>query len=173
MGTFPGVRFATPDDEPEVMRLLELLYEENKLARVNWDKVTGALQKGTQQQGGIVGVIDGHQRIEATVGLVMTSWWFTDEFHLEELWTFVHPDHRNSTHAKQLYEFGKWCGDQLHLPVLFGVLTVKKMQAKVRLAQRQMHQVGALFLHNRELLEAFQQREFSEPKTVEAARKVA
>lgn len=166
MTEFNDVRPATPDDEKQLMELLELNYQENPIASVNWDKVLTMVRKGTEKQLGIIGVIDGKKGLEATAGFLMSQFWFTDDWHLEEVWTFVHPNYRRTTHARRLYEYGKFLSESLeNMPVLFGVLTTKRMEAKVKLAQRQLQQVGALFLYPNHISDAYVQREFAEPKS--------
>ena len=82
---------------------------------------------------------------------------------MNELWCFVHPDHRASTHARRLIEFGKWCADRLstgehRVPLLLGIVTRHRLLPKLRLFQRQAPQVGALFMHGIELPDLFGQR---------------
>jgi hypothetical protein len=145
--TFDDIRICVPADEPALLRVLALNYEENKgLAAINWDKVTRMVRRGTEQQLGIIGVIEGKHGIEATAGFILTNFWFSDDFHLEEVWVFVLPDYRRSTHARRLYEWAKYLSTQMTVPVLCGVLTTQRHQAKIRLAQREMPQVGALFM---------------------------
>lgn len=160
---FPGVRFAGPQDDAALLAHCILNDKENGFFKVNWDKVKATIALGTGHQGGVIGVIDGPKGIEASAAFIFAQWWSTDDWHLEEIWTFVHPEHRKSTHAKKLYEFGKWLSDEMDkMPVLFGVLTTNRMAPKVRLAQRQLPQVGALFMHNMVVGDSYNQREFAE-----------
>jgi hypothetical protein len=156
--TFTGVRMARLEDEDAVYRLLMLLHAENALASLSPEKVRSVITHATRGRGGIIGVIDGPNGIEASIGLALLQWWYSDEWHLEEIWNFVHPDHRRSTHARRLVEFAKWSGDQLGTPVLLGVLTRHRLFPKLRLLQRQVPQVGALFLHGVDVPETFSQR---------------
>ncbi len=144
------VRVATPADEQAVFDILMLLAEENAMSPVSEAKVWAAIHKGTRRQGGIIGVIDTPNRqIAATVGISMGQWWYTEAMHCEEIWSFVHPDHRKGkeNYAKMLIEFSRWWGEQLGLPVLMGVLSTKRTLGKVRLYSRHIPFVGALFLH--------------------------
>ena len=84
-------------------------------------------------------------------------------FHLNEIWCFVHPDHRRSTHARRLIEFGKWCADRLsgegvRVPLLLGIVTRHRLLPKLRLFQRQAPQVGAIFMHGIDIRDTFSQR---------------
>jgi hypothetical protein len=164
---FAGVRLARPEDEEPVYRLLLELYAENALLPMSERKVREAITAGTRGKGGIVGVIDGPQGIEASIGMTFSSFWYTEAVHLNELWCFVHPDHRQSTHAKRLIEFGKWCADRLSqsgtcVPLLLGVVTRHRLLPKLRLFLRQAPQVGALFMHGIETPDTFGQRRESD-----------
>jgi hypothetical protein len=166
--TFAGVRIARPGDEESVYRLLMLLYEENALLPMSEAKVRAAIHAGTRGEGGIVGVIDGPDGIEASIGMALSQFWYTERWHLNEIWCFVHPDHRRSTHLKRLAEFGKWCADRLstpevRVPLLLGVVTRHRLLAKLRLFQRQAPQVGAIFMHGLDGdADTFSQRRHSE-----------
>ena len=163
---FPGVRTAGPRDEIPLFETLKRMWEENALASLDEDKVMAMIQRGTRRELGIIGIIDGQKReIAATAGFTLDQWWYTSDWHLDEKWVFVTPEHRKSDYAKRLYQYGKWLGDQMdHMPVIFGVLSTKRTKEKLRLAQRQLQQVGGLFLHNHVVPDAYQQREFITPK---------
>jgi GNAT superfamily N-acetyltransferase len=165
---FPGVRMARPEDEEAVWQLLLLLGAENAILPWSEKKVRAAIRHGTRGEGGIVGVIDGPGGIEASVGLQFSQFWYTEAWHLNELWLHVHPDHRATTHAKRLVEFAKWCADRLstpetNIPLLFGVVTRHRLLPKMRLFQRQAPQIGALFLHGIEMPDTFSQRSLTPP----------
>lgn len=159
---FAGVRMARPEDEEPVYRLLLRLYDENALMPMSETKVRATIRSGTRGEGGIVGVIDGEDGIEASIGMALSSFWYSEACHLNELWCFVHPDHRASTHARRLVEFGKWCADRLstaerRVPLLLGIVTRHRLLPKLRLFQRQAPQVGALFMHGVEVPDSFTQ----------------
>lgn len=140
-------RLAGRRDEPAIYDLLMLLYDENAMAPLSVEKVQRMIKAGTRGQGGVIGVIDGPHGIEASVGLKLAQWWYSDDWHLEEMWAHVHPSHRQGDHAQSLIDFAKGCAARLKLPLLMGILTHHRATAKIRLYQRQIPQVGALFLH--------------------------
>lgn len=145
-----AVRVASPADEQAVFDVLMLLAEENAMSPVSETKVIEAIRKGTRRDGGMVGIIDAPDRsIAATIGIVHGSWWYTQSWHCEELWSFVHPAHRKdgNNYARDLINFGKWWSEQMGLPFLMGVLSNKRTEGKVRLYRRTIPCVGALFLH--------------------------
>lgn len=145
-----GVRVATATDEKAIFDLLMLLAEENAMDPVNDYRVLAMIKKATDRQGGMIGIIDAPDgSIAACVGLILSQWWYTESWHTEEVWSFVHPDHRGGSadHAAKLIEFSKWWGDQLGMPVIMGVLSTKRTLGKVRLYARSIPLVGAIFLH--------------------------
>lgn len=150
-----SVRIARPSEEERLFKTLMLLGEENAMAEISKPKVRAMLQRCRspepgQPRYGVIGVIDAPKGgIAATVGLVTGQWWYTEEWHCEEVWSFVHPDHRRdkANHAKDLIQFSKWWGEQLGWPVLMGVLSNVRTLGKIRLYAREIPLVGALFLH--------------------------
>lgn len=142
-----SVRVITAADEEAVYDLLMLLYAENAMASMSEAKVRGMIRRATEKQGGLIGIIEGPDGVEASIGLILNTWWYSDEWHLEEMWTFVHPDHRKSSHARDLIDFAKWAAEAMSVPLLMGILTQHKADAKVRLYRSMIPQVGALFVH--------------------------
>lgn len=147
------VRKAQPSDEAKLYAHLMGLHEENGLAPVSEAKVLEEIRRATETRGGIIGLIDGDNGIEASIGLTLSSFWYTDDFHLQERWVYVTPPYRRLDHAKRLLVFGKWVKDEMskaagiEIPLFLGILTRKKLEGKMRLYQRQFPQVGALFAY--------------------------
>lgn len=172
MSEFAGVRFAVPADEDALYELLTLAHAENGLFPQVEGKVRAMIRRATEQQGGMIGVIQGEQRLEGVIGMLLSTFWYTDAVHLEEFVNFVHPDHRRSTHAKRLLEFAKWCqrglSRDVNVPLLAGILTFHRLEPKIRLYQRQLPQVGAVFQYGLEIPDAFNQRRVNEDESVAA-----
>ena len=161
--SFAGVRIANPADGDTLYAHLLNLHGENAIAPLNPVKARVAVQSMVSQRGGISGIIDGEKGIEASIGLFLNQPFYSDAWHLEEVWNFVHPDHRRTTHAKRLLEFGKWCADRLKVPLFASILTTTRLAPKMRLYQRQLKQVGATFAHGQLVHDDFtNQREFSQ-----------
>jgi GNAT superfamily N-acetyltransferase len=144
-----SVRVASPDDEELLMTLLRMMHAENGMSPLDEDKVRGCLRRGLTRDHAIIGVIRGENVIEASIGLFVGSWWYTndDNRHLEDFWTYVHPEFRKSSHAKDLLRFAKWAAKKLDYPLLVGILSNKRTAPKVQLYERQLGPpVGALFM---------------------------
>ena len=64
---------------------------------------------------------------------------------------FIHPDYRSAKggRARRLCEFSKQAADSLGIPLIIGVLSNNRTEAKVRLYKRQFGEPsGAFFLYN-------------------------
>ncbi|MDE2471492.1 MAG: hypothetical protein KGL35_22885 [Bradyrhizobium sp.] len=174
---FAGVRLARAGDEAQLFDLLTLMHGESGLASKSEARV-GAIVAAccARRDHHLAGVIEGPDGIEGSIGMRLGQWWYTDDWHVEEIWNFVHPEFRGArarkarhhgaitlpAHNRRLVEFAKWCAGQLGLPLIAGVLTRERLAPKVRLYQRQMPQIGALFLVTGELPHSdfIPQREF-------------
>lgn len=142
------VRKATPDDAPELMELCRELHAENGMFEMNESKVAAMLEKAFRQQGAIIGALGPTGGIEGAIFMLISSFWYTSDWCLEELFNYVKPEHRRSTNAKELINFGKRCSDELGIPLVIGVVSNERTKAKVGLYQRQLADpVGAYFLH--------------------------
>jgi hypothetical protein len=141
------VRLAIPSDETEMMGFLRDMWTENGMARLYPDKVRNFLRRGLVRDNALIGVIRGPKEIEASVGLFIGEWWYSDEQHVEDFWNFVREPYRRSDHAKALLDFARWAGEQLQRALLMGVLSDERTAAKVRLYQRKFGQPkGAIFV---------------------------
>jgi N-acetylglutamate synthase-like GNAT family acetyltransferase len=145
---FPGVRPAVPEDEEPIYQMLLKLHTENGLFPVAENKVREVIRTATERRYGLIGVIEGEKELEASVGLELSQWWYTDEWCLSEKWNFVLPQYRKSLHAQNLIEYAKWSARAMGVPLQMGIITTKQTEAKVRLYERRMQNVGALFMDN-------------------------
>jgi hypothetical protein len=146
----PTVRVATIADEPEIIRLLHLMHEESGFVSLDLDRARAMFARAFNREGGnIIGVIGDDKKIEAAICMTIGRFWYAQDWHLEEIFAFVDPEHRRSHHAKALLTFAKRCSTVLHIPLLIGVLSNKRTQAKVRLYRGQLGEsVGSFFLFN-------------------------
>jgi hypothetical protein len=154
MPTFLGVRIATESDEPAIYNLLMLMHREAGTFSFSDRKVRAHMAQGTRHEGGIVGVVDGMNGVEATVGLAITQAWYSEDWHLNELWNFVHPAYRKNGHAAKMVEFSKWCSDNMTIPLVIGAVMNKRTEAKIRLLKRLVPVMGGLFLYNNAPIDA-------------------
>jgi hypothetical protein len=153
------VRLALPTDEAEIIALIAMMHAESGLFLLDEQRVRETLARAWDRKGGTLAVIGAPGKIRAMIYLTIATAWYTKESHLEELFCWVHPEHRRSDYAKRLGEFAKTSSDVLsdsaikrgsrRIPLLIGVLTNARMTAKVRLYRRMFGMpVGAFFIYN-------------------------
>jgi hypothetical protein len=142
-------RLATKADEPQLLALCHELHAENGLGAMNDAMVTEMLHRAFEKRGGIIGVIDGPNGIEAATVILITTIWYDDHYHLEELLLFVKPQFRHSSHHNDLIAFNQQCAKALGLPLVTGILTNEKLEAKTRLYRRKLGSpAGVIFVYN-------------------------
>lgn len=148
---YPGrVRIADGKDEEELIEICRKLHSENALFTINEDKVRSMLRKSFRREGGICGVIGEPGRFEAMIYMLISSFWYSDEPHLEELFCFCLPEYRKSNNAKDMINFAKWCSDQSGFPLIIGVISNERTEGKVRLYQRQLSKpIGNFFFYKK------------------------
>lgn len=132
------------------MEICRLLYSENAIFEIDDDKVRDFLRRGITNNGALIGVIGEPGHIEGAIYLFIGEFWYSHEKHLEEFFNYVRPEHRRSKHAQKLIEFAKNLSDAT-LPLVIGVLSNERTEAKVRLYERQLGKsCGAFFVFNRD-----------------------
>jgi hypothetical protein len=148
---YPGrVRIADKGDEEEVMSLCRELHRENGLFEMNEDKVRGMLGRAFNREGGILGVIGAPGKIEAMIYMMMSTFWYSDNQHWEELLAYVAPKHRKTRNAVELVAFAKWCADVSGFPLVIGIISNERTEGKVRLYQRQLDKpIGNFFFYKK------------------------
>lgn len=144
------VRTATPEDEEGIMYLARLVNSENGVFAMQEDRVLGIVRPSLYLQGGIIGVIGPKNAIEGGIVLRISQYWYSDVPFLEEMCVFVHPDYRTAKggRARKLVEFAKLTSEKLNMPLMIGILSNSRTDAKMRLYERQFGPpAGAFFLY--------------------------
>lgn len=150
------VRLATPEDYQEIWRLFLQAHNENGIFPLAPEKVEFFIQRAIHMdaihpfdQGprGQIVVIGEVGALQAICFVIIGEFWYSSANHLEELLVYVDPEYRQSGHAKSLIEWMKRAADMLGIPVLSGIMSTERTEAKVRLYKRQMPCIGAFFLY--------------------------
>lgn len=146
------VRIGTPDDIDGCMSLSLSATDENGFVRPNATKILGELWAALNRDHGLVGIIgEKGAQMEGAVLLRIGPMWYSDENVLEEKAIFIHPDYRAAKggRAARLCEFSKHVADVMGIPLIIGVLSNSRTEAKVRMYSRQFGApAGAFFLYN-------------------------
>jgi hypothetical protein len=154
------VRVGTPDDLHDVMELAVMGAEENGFLKPNPTKLLYDIWPALHRDGGIMGLVGQHgDKPIGAVLLRIISPWYSDARALEERAIYVHPDYRaggqhkmtgkGSGVAIRLIEFSKTVALRMDMPLLIGVLSNDRTEAKVRLYERVIGKpAGVYFLFN-------------------------
>jgi hypothetical protein len=148
------VRLATLEDEPGIINLCRLMHVEQGVHPLKMEKVFPIIRRGTARQGGIIGVIGPSHDIQAGILLILDPIWYSDDFQLLELFSFVREDSRRSDYAKSLLMFAKHTSDQLQIDLTIGIFSNIRTEAKCRLYERQFTKAGYFFSHSPKKIEA-------------------
>jgi hypothetical protein len=146
-----GVRLAQPDEVHDVMAGALQACAENGFVNVNQAKLLGQVWDALNLSNGLVGVIGEPGKIEGGILLRITEMWYSDDRVLEEKAIFILPEYRSAKggRARRLCEFAKRAAVTLELPLLIGVLSNNRTEAKIKLYERQFGKPdGAFFLYN-------------------------
>lgn len=146
---FDAVRYAVPQDEDKIVSMISLLHDENGLFPLSEKRVREYMQRYFRQEGALIGVIGEIGDPVASIYLGIEQPYYSETWYLNEAWNFVHPDHRRSDYAKQLLAWAKNVSEQMHLPLMVGIVTNHRTEAKVRLYEKQLEKAGAFFVWNR------------------------
>jgi len=149
---YSDVRLAVIEDREKVKELTTLLHGENGLFSISPTKVDQMLDRFYNREGALIGVIGEVGNPVATIYLGIDQPIYTDEFALIEQWNFVHPDHRRSDYASQLICYAKNLSDKFRLPLMVGILSNSRTEAKARLYERHLSKAGYYFIYNQQHL---------------------
>lgn len=150
------VRIAKPEDRLEVWRLLLQGHSENGIFSLEPSKVEWWINRMLEPEAlapwdtgprGAIGVIGSVGHLEALVFVVFGEYWYTRSKHLEEFIVYVDPECRKSGHAKALVVWMKEQSDAIGLPLVSGIMSNTRTEAKVRLYERLLPKVGAFFCY--------------------------
>lgn len=147
-----NVRIASSEDEAEILRLMRMAHAEQPIASLSEDKLRTIIKIATdddpKSRRGIVGVIDGPNGMEGYFCAVFSEWWFSTEWRIEELSTFVDPKYRDGKDFNSLIQFAKWAAESFGLILVLGITASERLLPKIRLYEKHINPFGALFFYN-------------------------
>ena len=147
----PHVRPAVMGDYNDLIAMGHEVFQENGLLALDEDLIRAGAIAAIQGADSVVGCIGPVGALEAAIHLSMCRFWYTHEAHLEEMWAVVRPGFRKSKNAQALIEFAKDLAIELKRPLLIGVLSSQRTEAKVKMYRRKLGApTGAYFLFNAE-----------------------
>jgi len=154
------IRLIKAGDELAVFDTIVLGHGDNGLWPLSGQKIIklidAAVSPNTPERGykPTIGIIDGPNGIEAMTCLQLDQMWYTESWYLSEMFNFVHPDYRRSKHVQALMAFQRQFADNMskaigsRVTLITGVMTKKRLEAKMHLFGRRYPQIGAIFAYN-------------------------
>ena len=137
------------EDLEDLLALGRELHKENGLLNLDESMIRQGAIDAINGNNSAVAVIGPVGNIEGAIHLAFRKFWYTADWHLEELWSFVRPSYRRSRNAKALIQYAMRCSETLNVPLLIGILSNIRTEAKVELYKRQLGKpAGAYFLYN-------------------------
>jgi hypothetical protein len=147
MITTSPVRKATIADRAQILEMCEENHRDNGQFSLSMPKVESMVDKAFSGGGAIIGVV-GEKQIEGMLLLLISQFWYSSDWCLEEIQNYVRPEFRRSTHAKDMITFGRRCSDELGIPLVIGVVSNERTKAKMELYRRQLGEpCGGYFMH--------------------------
>lgn len=139
------IRVGTPKDIERIMLMADCGARENGQVPHDMNRILHEFWPALHLDGGIVGIVgpkDGEP--EGCILLKVTKFWYGfdngDDARpiLEERWLFVSPEYRAGKvgRARKLCEFAKTTAERMGLPLMIGILSTIRLDAKVRLYER-------------------------------------
>jgi hypothetical protein len=148
-GKYPDVRLATINDSRQLLDMALDLHAENGVMPLSKSRVVQTLDAGIEGKRAIIGVIGKPGHLEGMIYLTISNFYYSDEFHISELFNYVKPEFRRSRNAQSLIKFAQRSAEQLGCPLMIGVLSNERTEAKIRLYQRLLGKfAGAFFAWN-------------------------
>lgn len=149
--TLSKVEIAKPEDRDEVERLCMGVHTENGLLPLSEKRMRNILDGAFNRDGGIIGVIRDDNKPVAGILLQIEQIYYTEAWCLTELFNFVDPNHRRSNYARSLIMFAERCADDLKIPLIIGILSDHRTEAKVRLYEQVLGpRSGAYWVYGRQ-----------------------
>lgn len=144
------VRLVVREDVPALLDMCKELHGENGLFPLDETKLRQSIDRYFNKEGAIIGAIGEVGAPVATIYLNISQFFYTNDWVLMEEWAFVHPDHRRTNYARSLIAYAKALSDKMKLPLMTGILSNKRTEAKIRLYEQQLEKAGAYFIYNRQ-----------------------
>lgn len=146
-----GLRVATPPDAASLLAFVLPIFEEDAAQAISVSKIQALVERCLTRDRAIAAIVTGADgEIEASVGVSIDTFDYTDEIHLMVRWLGVAPAFRRTDRASRMVNYVRWLYDTMQgqsdapVPVFMPTLTTAEQRPKVLLYQRRLPQVGVL-----------------------------
>ena len=144
-----AIRTARADEMDDLVALMHEAANDQSLFPVSDIKARAMLNLAFNKEGGICVVIGPRGHVEGACYLEITQPRYSDVWLVSEIFNYVRPAFRRSTHARDFIAEAKIWALKMNVPLFMGVLSNERTEAKVRLYRRQLgNPVGAFFVFN-------------------------
>lgn len=131
------VRLANPADRPAIFQQCKMLSQENGIVPMKDELVLREIDNALARNHALLAVVGDEGRVEGSICLRLAHYWYNDDFWwLEDRWCYVEPEYRAGPNSKDLLEFANWWRQQLDIPLMMGILSSQRTEAKLRLYRR-------------------------------------
>ena len=144
----PVIRRALPEDKQELYDLLCEMHKEVGMQPISPLKVVRTI-KSVVENGWCLAVTVGGP-IVGSMGAEAGTAWYSDEVFMSERWTYVRPDHRNSSIAMRLLKQMNNDCKELDVMLVAGVFSPIEPERKMKLFKRLLKPVGGIYIGGRE-----------------------
>lgn len=144
------VRYAVPEDYPQIIALGEELHAENGHSEIDYPRAEATIMEGINRKASFIGIIGDVGKIEGIVFIRFASFWNSSDIFAEELFLYVPPAFRKTGNAKTLLRFAMDTTEKLGLPLMIGVQSNHRTKAKLKLYEKQLGTPvgGYFFVHD-------------------------
>jgi hypothetical protein len=138
------VRIATRRDEEELIEFCRIEHAANGFGEFNPVRLRQTLRRAFEPRRNDLGVIGiaGERQIEGSLGLMVETPFNSEQPFLQQIWNFVLPEYRRSTHARDLIAWANCMAmpateGGLGLPVWIHAMSTPRTEAHLRMMKRQ------------------------------------
>lgn len=145
------VRIADERDEDALLEICHFVHGENGLFAFSEERVhrqiTGAIRGSVGDRTGLAGVIGEYNALQGAILISLGQEWYSDDWQLQELFSYVYPQYRSTPASQDLLAFADQIQARFGIPLVIGVLSNQRTEAKVRLIRKQFGPAcGAFFV---------------------------
>lgn len=142
-----GLRLARPDDFEPLLEFALHFIRPDAVQTVSTEKVSAIVRRCIARDGALAGLVSGPRGIEASVGVTIEQFDYTDESHLMVRWLGVADAFKKTDLSARMMKYVRWlhdsAGDEA-LPVFMSITTTSDQERKVSLYERRAPRVGVL-----------------------------
>ncbi len=142
-----SIRIPTERDFDTLLLLTRMRHEESDRHPLSEQKLWQLIVRGICRDNAIVGVIGAPGELKAAIYLSIEETYYSDDFQIVELFSFVRPDARRTDFASRLIKFAKRCADETGLDLLALIDDDANLAAKQRLYERHLPKGGAYYFY--------------------------